>query len=76
MTKQGVERRAALEPYVVATPVTLDLTLRRHLPAELLSYLPSVERTGSHSVRFVGEDMMVVSKFMEFAATALSGIAE
>ena len=55
--QKGVERRAALEPYVVETPVTLDLTLRRHLPAELLSYLPSVERTGPRSVRFVGEDI-------------------
>ncbi len=74
--QKGVERRAALEPSVVETPVRLDLTFRRHLPAELLSYLPSVERTGSHSVRFVGEDMIVVTKFMEFAATALSGITE
>ena len=74
--QRGVERRAGIEPYVVETPVTLDLTLRRHLTAELLSYLPSVERTGSHSVRFVGEDMIAVSKFMEFAAAALSGIAE
>lgn len=74
--QKGVERRAALEPYVVLTPVTLDLTLRRHLPAELLSYLPSVERTGPRSVRFVGEDMIVVTRFMEFAATALSGISE
>ena len=74
--QKGVERRAALEPYVVLTPVTLDLTLRRHLPAELLSYLPSVERTGPRSVRFVGEDMIAVTRFMEFAATAPSGIAE
>ena len=49
--QRGVERRDGIEPYVVQTPVTLDLTLRRHISAELLSYLPSVERTGSHSVR-------------------------
>jgi D-amino peptidase len=74
--KRGVERRDVLRPYVVEKPVTLDLTLQRHLSSELLSYLPSVERTGSHSVRFIGEDMIVVSKFLEFAAAALSGIRQ
>lgn len=39
------------------------------------SYLPSVERIDAHSVRFIGEDMVAVSKFLEFAAAALSGIA-
>ena len=74
--QRGVERRGGLKPYVVETPVSLDLTLRRHISSELLSYLPSVERTGSHSVRFVGEDMIAVSKFLEFASAALSGIAQ
>lgn len=74
--QKGVERRVALEPYIVEKPVMLDLTLRRHISSELLSYLPSVERTGSHSIRFVGEDMIAVSKFMEFASAALSGIAQ
>lgn len=74
--QKGVERRNAIEPYVVETPVTLDLSVRRHITAEFLSYLPSVERTGSHSVRFVGENMIVVSRFLEVASAALTGIAQ
>lgn len=74
--QRGVERRGELQPYVAETPVTLELTLQRHLSAELFAYLPSVERTGSHSIRFVAEDMISVSEFMEFAAAALSGIKQ
>ena len=35
-------------------------------PVELLGYLPIVERLDSHTVRFVGKDMVEVSKFLEF----------
>ena len=48
-------------------PVTMDLTLKDHRPAELLSYLPNVEQLDAHRVRFVGSDILEVSSFFEFA---------
>jgi D-amino peptidase len=54
------------KPYVVKTPVTLELTFKNYTPAEILSYLRSVQRIDSHTIRFVGKDMAEVDDFIEF----------
>ena len=64
--KAGVSRRAELRPYVVTTPVRLDLGFKNYRPVELLSFLSVVQRTSAHSLRFIGRDMTEVSKFIEF----------
>lgn len=43
-----------------------DVTFKSYRAAELLDYLPSVERTTAHSIRYNGEDMVEMSKFLEF----------
>ena len=65
----AVARRATMTPYVLSAPVTLDLTFKNYRPAEMLAYLPNVARIDAHTVRFVGRDMIEVSKFIEFAMT-------
>ena len=64
--KAGLARRAELRPYVVSAPVRLDITFKNYLPAEVASYLPIVQRTASHSIRFVGRNVIEVSRFIEF----------
>ena len=64
--RAGLARRAELRPYVVSAPVRLDITFKNYLPAEIVSYLPIVQRTASHSVRFVGRNVIEVSRFIEF----------
>lgn len=64
--KAAMARRASFRPYVVQTPVELEVRFKNYRPAEVLSYLPIVRRTDAHSVRFVGKDMLEVSRFMEF----------
>jgi D-amino peptidase len=54
------------KPYVVKTPVTLELTFKNYTPAEILSYLRSVQRIDSHTIRFVGKDMSEIDDFVEF----------
>ncbi len=54
------------QPYVLSTPITLDVRFKNYRPSELLAYLSIVERTDSHSIRFVGKDMVEVSRFLEF----------
>ncbi|NIR43429.1 MAG: M55 family metallopeptidase, partial [Gemmatimonadetes bacterium] len=56
-------------PFVVATPVTLDVRFKSYRPAEVLAMLPSVERPDAHSIRYVGPDMPAVSRFIEFLTT-------
>jgi D-amino peptidase len=64
--KAGVARRAELRPYVLTTPIRMDIGFKNYRQAELLGYLSIVERTSSHSIRFTGRDMVEVAKFIEF----------
>jgi len=62
----AVKRVKDFKPYKISNPVKLDVSFKNYRPSELLSYLSIVERTNSHSIRFVGKDMIEVSKFLEF----------
>jgi len=54
------------KPYKVQTPVTVDVSFKNYLPAEILAYLPLFERTDSHSIRFRAKDMAEASAIMQF----------
>lgn len=60
-------RLGDFRPYQLKGPVTVDVSFKNYTPAELLAYLPNVERVDSHTVRFVGKDMVEVSRFLEVA---------
>ena len=60
----ALARLGKFKPYVLSTPIRLEVTFKNYMPAELLSYLRSVERVNSHSIRFVGRDMDEVTDFM------------
>jgi D-amino peptidase len=62
----GVARRNELKARPVRTPVTLEVSFKNYRPVELLTCLPGVQRANSHTVRFVGRDMLEVSRFLEF----------
>ena len=61
----ALSRLRDFKPYVVKTPVTLELTFKNYTPAEILSYLRSVQRIDSHTIRFIGKDMAEVDDFVE-----------
>lgn len=67
--KAAMARRGSFRPYVVKTPVELEVRFKNYRPAEVLGYLPIVRRVDAHTVRFVGRDMLEVSRFMEFILT-------
>ena len=62
----AVSRIDDFEPYVLETPIEVEVSLKHYRPVELLGYLPNVERVSSHSIRFVGQDMEEVSRFLTF----------
>ena len=64
--KAAAERMDEIQPYRISNPVTLDLRFKSYRPSQMLAYLPIVERTDAHSVRYVGEDILAVSRFFEF----------
>lgn len=64
--ESAVARAHQFKPYVVKTPVTLEITFKNYTPAEILSYLRAVQRVDSHTIRFVGKDMAEISDFVDF----------
>jgi len=62
----AVSRIDEFEPYVLETPIEVELSLKHYQPVELLAYLKNVERIDSHTIRYMAEDMIDVSKFLTF----------
>ncbi len=68
-TKSAIDRIADFEPYVLETPIELELSLKHYRPVELLSYLSNVEKVNSHTIRFVGNDIIEISNFLTVATS-------
>jgi len=67
--KRAISRIKDFKPYKLKTPVQLDVRFKNYRPSEILSYLSIVERTDAHSIRFMGKDIVEVSKFLQFIGT-------
>jgi D-amino peptidase len=65
-TRAALRRLASFQPVRLTTPVTLDVRFKNYRPSEMLAWLPIVERTDAHSVRYVGRDILDVSRFFRF----------
>ena len=63
-TKSAIDRIAEFQPYVLETPIELELSLKHYQPVELLAYLSNVEKVNSHTIRFVGNDITEVTNFL------------
>ena len=61
----AMAHRAQRHATLITKPVTLELSFKNYMPAEVLSYLRSVERVDSHTIRFVGRDMAEVADFVD-----------
>jgi D-amino peptidase len=73
--QKAVSRARELKPWTVSAPVTVDVRFKNYRPSEVLAYLPIVERTDSHSVRFKAKDMLEAMRFLEFALNYEPGLA-
>lgn len=71
---RAVSRIREFKPYKLAAPIELDVRFKNYRPSEVLSYLSIVERTDAHSIRFVGRDIIEVSKFLSFINTYELGL--
>lgn len=61
-------------PYRLDGPVTLDVRFKNYRPSQVLAFLPIVERTDAHSIRYVGDDMLAVSRFLQFMTGYEAGL--
>jgi len=67
--KRGIQRRKELTPFKVTHPVTMEISYKDMVMAEVASYLPGVERVNGNTIRFTGRDMVEISKLHAALAT-------
>ena len=72
--RRAVGKIASLKPYRLAEPVELELRFKNYRPAELLAYLPGIERIDAHAIRFRGRDILEISRFLEFTTNYEPGL--
>jgi D-amino peptidase len=61
--KRGVEKRRQLKAYKLARPVKLEVTFKRTVDAEIVSYFQGVERTRGNVIVYTARDMLDASRF-------------
>lgn len=64
--RSAIAGLASARPYRVDDPVTLDVRFKNYRPSQVLAFLPIVERTDAHSIRYVADDILAVSRFLQF----------
>ena len=64
--REALERLDEFEPFRLDAPITLDVRFKSYRPSQVLAYLPIVERTDAHSIRYVGADIIEISRFLAF----------
>jgi len=64
--EKAMAKVGEIKPYKLTGPIELDITFQSYQPSEVLAYLPIVERIDARTVRYIGADMVEVSKFLQF----------
>ena len=67
--RSALGRLRDFEPYTMNGPLELEISFKNYMPAEVMAYLPNVDRVDAHTIRFVGRDMTEISKFIEFTTS-------
>lgn len=70
----ALRRLDTFDPFVLDAPVTLEVRFKSYRPPQMLAYLPIVDRVDAHTVRYVGDNMVEISKFIEFLTTYNAGL--
>lgn len=65
-TKAAIARIKEFKPLKLEGPITMDISFKNYRVSEMLAYLPQFERTDSHSIRYVGPNMIDVSTVATF----------
>jgi D-amino peptidase len=72
--RRAIERLGDFRPHVLDGPPVLELTFKNYRPAEVLAYLPIVERPGSRTIRYRAADMVEMSRFLQFVGNYQAGL--
>jgi D-amino peptidase len=72
--RTALERLSDFRPYQTATPFQLEIAFKHYRPAELLAYLPHVERSSARTVRTTCNDIVEASRFLQFTLSYEPGL--
>ena len=74
-SRTAVKNIKSYKPYKLSeSTVKLEISFKNYQPSQILAYLSIVERINSHSIRFVGKDMVEIADFFVFLMEYNSGI--
>lgn len=65
--KAAMMRLKDFKPMPAAGPFGLELSYKSYTPAEMMAYMPGVDRVDAHTVRFRAASIVDISRFLEFA---------
>lgn len=65
-TKAAIERIDEFKPLKLEGPITMDISFKNYRVSEMLDFMPNFERIDSHTIRYVGKDMIDISTVATF----------
>jgi len=72
--KTAIARLKDFKPIPARGPFQLELTYKSNTPAEMLAYLPGIERVDAHTARFRAPSFIDVTRFLEFSISYRAGL--
>jgi D-amino peptidase len=72
--KRALQSRQRFTPTKTKTPVTLEIQFKNYRPAEILAFLPNVQRIDAHAIRFVAKDILEAARFISFVTNYEPGL--
>ncbi len=64
--EKAVRNLAAVEPYIVSTPVRVTVRFKNYQPSMLLAYLPWFDRVDAHAIEYDADDMIAAASILTF----------
>jgi D-amino peptidase len=64
--RAGIAKRAQIQPRRIQSPVRMELTFKNYRPAEILAYLPIVERSADRTITYTAASILDISRFLVF----------
>ena len=65
--KAAMLRLKDFKPLPANGPFGLELSYKSYTPAEMMAYMPGVDRVDAHTIRFRANSIVDISRFLEFA---------
>jgi D-amino peptidase len=67
--RTGLARHRQIRPYTLDAPYRLDLEFKNYRAAEILGYLPIVERRTAHAIRYQAASITAIARFLAFVGS-------